>query len=305
LNELKQASVCVLDLSGISSIQVLKNHQWLIHDSKRMNYSVTISSKKLSLDAINESELLLSNFSAVENDFWTHSYPSNFYGLILKPSDKEWILYGWPRQKDNFKKNDNLNISSGILRQSCQFTNVIPISSLSECLLEFFDPTSKVLYRTSIRLPLPNSDNRLRAANVSHSEPSTKECAKKILELGGGDRILILSISGECFVYQCIQDSIMKDLKEWKSLTGSMDEKTLTLQYKGEKIKEISAIIEESNDVFNKYGHGKKGQSGTSDDMDRESGTGNGIGVAGKIKSRESGTIDNSFQLVRLSICSS
>jgi hypothetical protein len=219
------------------------------------------------------------------NEF-VHLSPPDLYGAIAQNlSASKWNLNGWLRDI-NPNRVVNFNSSHGILPKSQRFVNVIPSKDgvlASQGWLEIVDPFREIVLSIIVPLHYP-----------SNSTAKTFETAMKILEFNDG-LLLLMSLSGDCQIYQIDHDQVLKDMRKWKELAGSLDSGNLKIIYDGVDLDSKSVNTEPGNGSGDSDGSGSDGQ-----DADGEGGSGSGSGgpgMAARIEARESGAIDSAFSL--------
>lgn len=126
----------------------------------------------------------------------------------------------------------------------------------------------------------------------------------KLVELHDGN-LLFMDNSGLMRVYQTRKEDIMRDLKEWRSLSGALDPGVLSIIYNGKYPDKLTDSNQSKNE--DSVGEGEigasDGQDGAGDkpeDAEGFSGSGGGKGYADGIpnEARKTGTIDSKFELV-------
>lgn len=210
--------------------------------------------------------------------YWFYSGPGEVFAGH-SPKGKE--LFVWPRN------GSILNSARSFLRKTNQFVSAI------FCERGYFIETVDVEMRAVRRIIMPK-------------ETSVK-LSIGILELENGN-FLLADSSGQMRVFQSSMSEVMHDLEKWSRLTGKLDTDILKILYDGNH---PDAVDKETNSSLEMHGAGSgmgtaeaqgEGQGGGGDG-DAGSGGASGGGGSGapssgvSVEARESGTLDESFQL--------
>jgi von Willebrand factor A domain-containing protein 8 len=243
---------------------------------------------------------MIHSIKTVSGNEFVHLSPPDVHGAIAQDISGSFRLNGWIRDI-NQNRYVNFNSSHGILPKSRRFVSVIPSKDLGmvQGWLEIVDPSRGIVLSIVVPLHYPPEVYQSGDAVMYKNKNSTTkifEAALKILELKDG-LLLLMSLSGDCQIYQIDHDQVLKDMAKWEELAGALESGKLKIIYNG--------LDSESHEITTGTGNGigsgeGEGSSSSGQDADGEGGSGSGSGgpgMAARVEARESGAIDGAFSL--------